>query len=381
MPQPSIQTREQRGRVFFEALWRHQGKVVKRRVGEAWLEPGSHAPRKGRVPEGYLDERGATVAAAELVEAYAAEHAAPAGGGTTFREVAHAYLAWVSDVKGARPSTLYDYRSMLAEPGDANGVVMAAIGDRPAAEVSTREINDMLASIGGSARTRNKYRTVVSAIFTWGMRASTFGLPTNPAKEADRRRQPQRGALAYYSPADIESVARACVDPQDAEAVRIAAFTGLRLGEMLALRWKDVDFDRRVITVQRAMSAGIEGETKSSKARQIPLVTPAADALRRLQDRGEFVDAGELVLVNHLGRHLDGSALRRRYRKAQTAAGVAPLKWHDLRHSFGSLLAAGGISLVEIQSAMGHSDPKTTGIYLHARPATTQAERFSAAFQ
>ena len=57
------------------------------------------------------------------------------------------------------------------------------------------------------------------------------------------------------------------------------------------------------------------------------------------------------------------------------------MHWHDLRHTYGSLLAADGVDLVTIQSAMGHSALATTGRYLHARPASEQAARFTRAFE
>jgi integrase len=87
------------------------------------------------------------------------------------------------------------------------------------------------------------------------------------------------------------------------------------------------------------------------------------------------------VFCNPLGRPLDPSALRRRYRRAQAAAGLRPLRWHDLRHTYGSLLAAAGVDLVTIQAAMGHSALATTGRYLHARPDADQAEVFTRAFR
>ncbi|MGI8902591.1 MAG: tyrosine-type recombinase/integrase [Solirubrobacteraceae bacterium] len=78
---------------------------------------------------------------------------------------------------------------------------------------------------------------------------------------------------------------------------------------------------------------------------------------------------------------LDGSALRRRYKRARDAAGLRALRWHDLRHTFGSLLVAGGVDLVSVKDAMGHSQLTTTSRYLHARPATERAAAFTAAFQ
>jgi len=68
------------------------------------------------------------------------------------------------------------------------------------------------------------------------------------------------------------------------------------------------------------------------------------------------------------------------WRRAHAAAGVRPLRFHDLRHTFGSLLAASGVDVVTIQKAMGHSALATTSRYLHARPASEQAQAFTAAF-
>jgi integrase len=162
--------------------------------------------------------------------------------------------------------------------------------------------------------------------------------------------------------------------------VRVSAYAGLRLGELLALRWRDVDFDGLALTISRAMSSGIESSTKSGKVRRVPLADQVAAALDRVSRREHFTAPDDLVFCNVIGRHLDGSALRRRYHRAQQAAGVDPLRWHDLRHTYGSLLAAGGVDLVTIQAVMGHSALATTGRYLHARPASTHAAAFTRAF-
>ncbi len=304
---------------------------------------------------------------------------------------------------------------MLAEPGvphkrgtgTITGHVMAALGDRPASKISTRDVEELLATIsatGVSPRTVNKHRAVICAAFNYGCRASTYGLAKNPASEADKRREPLPGALAYYSPEEVEALARAlgdgrhrepsrqtlgdqerqvrhAEDQQDAEIVRVAAYAGLRLGELLALRWRDVDFAGHALTVGRAMSAGVESSTKSGRVRRVPLPDQAAAALDRLSRREDFTGPDERVFCNVFGRTLDGSALRRRFKRARDVAGLRPLRFHDLRHTYGSLLAAAGVDLVTIKSAMGHSALATTGRYLHARPAAEQAEVFTRAFQ
>jgi integrase len=163
--------------------------------------------------------------------------------------------------------------------------------------------------------------------------------------------------------------------------VRVAAYAGLRQGELLALRWRDVDFTRSVLTVARAMSAGIESSTKSGRVRRVPLADQSAAALDRVSRREHYTEPDDLVFCNIFGRPLDDSALRRRYARAQDAADIRPLRFHDLRHTFGSLLAMRGVDVVTIQKAMGHSALATTSRYLHARPASEQADVFTRVFQ
>ena len=404
-PSATILVREQSGKAYYEAKFRYNGEQVKRRIGPAWLDTdgsGSWKPRKGRIASGFYDERRAHVTAAELVAVYVeqADNAERTererrAKGVTFRELAGAYMDWLATVRAAKPSTLRDYRSVLAEPdqdyrrgkGSTLGRVMGALGDRPAGEVTTQDVEALLASVaadGVSPRTVNKVREVVSSIYNFAIKKEVLAPTENPAAAADKREAPKPGPLAYYTAEDVEALARA-MDPdgesaQDAEAVRVSAYAGLRLGELLALRWRDVDFAGSRLTVERALSAGVETSTKSRRVRQVPLPDQAAAALDRLSRRENFTGPGELVFCGPLGRTLDASALRRRYRKAQATAELAPLRWHDLRHTYGSLLAAAGVDLVKIKSAMGHSNIATTERYLHARPASEQAAEFTAAF-
>jgi integrase len=419
-PVPALVVREHKGEPFYEAKFRHHGRQVKRRVGPAWLDhdrEGAWHPRRGRVPEGFFDDRRANVRAAELVGAYveASESATEAeresvASGPTFRDVAHAYLDWLQRVKGAKPATLRQHRSDLAEPGmsyrrgagETNGHIMAALGDRPARRIETEQIEELLdrvAATGVSPRTVNRVRDVVRAVFSFGVRSTRFRLPDNPAKGTDRRRIPEPGVLVFFAPNEIESVAQALEsgsyrgrrvtrglleefdDRRDAEAVRVAAYSGLRLGEELALRWEDIDWAGSVLTISRAVSAGIEGPTKTGQVRRVPMADQAAAALRRLATRRDFTSPDDYVFCNAYGRRIDDSALRRRYKQARDKEGLRPLRWHDLRHTFGSLLVAGGADLVSVQDAMGHSQLATTSRYLHARPATERAAIFTAAFQ
>lgn len=425
-PSPSARPflRQRATGCYWYGKWSRNGQPVIRALGRAWVEPdgnGGWRRKRGRPPEEVLTEAMAAERMLALVREHDTEQTLIERDaderrrrGVTFRDLAGEYLDWLEHVKGAKPSTLRDHRLLLADPGQAyrrgkgtsRGLLMAALGDRPAREVTTREVEDLLrlvSATGVAPRTVNKVRQLVCAIFNYGMRPSTYGLSSNPAAYADRRREPDRGPLAFYSPEQIEQLARslaagahrdpsrpalsgeeiearACEDVQDAELVRVAAYAGLRRGELVALRWRDVDFAGRKIIVRRSLSGDTElRSTKSRRPREVPLPDQAAAALDRLSRRREFTAPDDYVFANRLGRRLDPSALRRRFERARDAAGLEPLRFHDLRHTYGSLLVAGGIDLASVKAAMGHARISTTERYLHARPAFEQADRFTQA--
>ena len=111
------------------------------------------------------------------------------------------------------------------------------------------------------------------------------------------------------------------------------------------------------------------------------LPSTSRHTLARLKQRGDFTAPGELVFCNWRGRPLDKSALVARFKRARDAADLRPLRFHDLRHTYGSLLAQAGVDILSIKNAMGHSDLQTTQRYLHARQASEQVERFARAFE
>ncbi len=340
---------------------------------------------------------------------------APRRGASPFARSLTRTCDWLEDVKGAKPATLLRLPLGARRAGHA---VPSAARASPSgtswgpSATARREDHDArrggvlaaVAATGVSPRTVNKHRAIIAAIFSYGMQANRRSASSNPAAEADKRREPHRGALVYYSVEEVEALARALAegrhreasthevseqerkargaeDQQDGEMVRVSAYAGLRLGELLALRWRDVDFAGHALTVGRAMSAGVESSTKSGRVRRRSAARPGRSRARPDERREDFTGADERVFCNPLGRTLDPSALRRRYRPPRPLRGCVPLRWHDLRHTYGSLLAAAGVDLVTIQAAMGHSALATTSRYLHARPASEQAHVFTRAFQ
>jgi integrase len=155
-----------------------------------------------------------------------------------------------------------------------------------------------------------------------------------------------------------------------------AAFTGLRRGELVALRWRDVDFAGEAIRVRASYTYGTLTAPKSGKVRTVPMVPEVARALARLAPNpGE----DELVFPGERGEYLDGSALRRRYEDALERASLRRIRFHDLRHTFGSL-AINRASIVEVQEWMGHADVATTRRYLHYKSRANAAAMLAEAF-
>jgi integrase len=203
-----------------------------------------------------------------------------------------------------------------------------------------------------------------------------YGLRSNPAALVDRQPLRRSGDFSVLDPAGVEALARASATDQDAALFRVAAFTGLRLGELRALRWQDVDFEKRLVHVRRNFTHGAEGEPKSGRVRSIPLIDQAAAALDGLSRRELFTGAGDLVFVDELGGHLNDWQLRNRFHEALENAGLPRLRLHDLRHTFGTL-AVQAFPLTDVKAYMGHADISTTMIYVHHVPRVDAADRLS----
>jgi len=157
-----------------------------------------------------------------------------------------------------------------------------------------------------------------------------------------------------------------------------AATAGLRQGELVALRWQDVDQTARLIRVRRNFTRGNWGTPKSRRsARAVPMSQRLAVVLGEHRQASSFSGDSDLVFAHpELGSVLDASALRARFKCALSTAGLPALRFHDLRHTYGTLMAGAGTPLRMLQEWMGHRDYKTTLIYADYSPDQCRAARF-----
>jgi integrase len=356
-----------RGPVWYAKYRLPDGRQVQKKLGPAWTE-------RGRPPAGYFTKRLAEEALrAVLDEARRGTLPGLVRTGATFADAAVEYLRYCEIDRGCKPSTLRDYRSNL------NAHLLPAFGDVRLEDLTTAGIDSWRGSLTGlSPRTRNKLLVVMHGVLRRAQ--SVWGLSVNPVASVEKQRQRFSGDLEVFSPEEVMALVRAAASEQDGALFLTAAFTGLRRGELLALRWRDVDFTGSLIRVRASYAAGALTSPKSGKVRSVPMAPDVAEALAALGQRRDFVGDDDLVFCGEAGGYLDGSALRRRYGAALARAGLRPLRFHDLRHTFGTRMIAKA-DIRRVQEWMGHADILTTMRYLHYAPRAGDAALVAEAFR
>ncbi|HEX3854971.1 MAG TPA: site-specific integrase, partial [Polyangiaceae bacterium] len=218
----------------------------------------------------------------------------------------------------------------------------------------------------------SKNRIVVLLHGILSRAVKVYCLPSNPVSGVERHPVRMTGDIEVFSPEEVWALVRAAASEQDGAIYLTAAFTGLRRSELLALRWRDIDFAGCTTRVRASYADGALTTPKSGKVRAVPLAPEVALALRRLAARPRFTSADDLVFVGEAGSYSDGSALRRRYQSALAQAALRPLRFHDLRHTFGTRMIAKA-DIRRVQEWMGHADIHTTMRYLHYAPREEDA--------
>lgn len=150
-------------------------------------------------------------------------------------------------------------------------------------------------------------------------------------------------------------------------------YAGLRLGEIRALQWSDVDLAGGVLRVERSWDekAREPVETKNRGRRRVPLIPALRDLL--IEHKLDTRRAEGLVFGVTAHRPFTPSAVRRRADGAWTVAGLERITLHEVRHTYGSLLIAAGVNAKAISSYMGHSSIDVTfDVYGHLMPGNEE---------
>jgi integrase len=304
------------------AKYRVGGKQVQKRLGPAWIVGGSP-------PDGYFTKKTAEAElAAILTDARRGALPGLPAVGATVRDAAEEWLRHGECERGIKASTASEYRNVV----DAH--IVPRFGDWPVGSVTRREVEvwqaELLTSGRISRRTVNKILTMTHGVFERARRV--WDLPSNPVTDVVRKPERYSNDLDFYSAEEVMQLVGAAASEQDAAIFLTATFTGLRRGELVAVRWLDVLFQREAIRVRASFSYGALSTPKSGRARTVPMVPAVAERLAALREREHATGLDDLVFPGERGEFLDGSALRRRYKAALRRAGLRELRFHDLRH-------------------------------------------------
>jgi integrase len=271
-----------------------------------------------------------------------------------------------------RPGTAADYQRMIRNhirPHFGKHVKVADV-----AHDDVQRLHDKITKAGHLHRA-NRVIAVLSKAFNlacrWDMRTD------NPCKGIERNIEHHR--RRYLSGDELVRLIKALAehpDQQAANIIRLLLLTGARRGEVLSMRWADVDLSSGVWSK-------LPSSTKQKEHHQAPLSAPARQLLSEIRDgqasKHPKKPLGEFVFpsLSDSG-HLEG--FKRSWRTMCKAAGITGLRIHDLRHSYASQAISGGANLALVGALLGHSNPSTTARYahLHHDPMREATERVGA---
>jgi integrase len=355
-----LRHRHRSGAETWYGKWHTNGRQVMRALGPARHVDGS---------------AGLTAEQAEAVLLAAIVGAKTATASSDVIDVAEAGRRYIAnrEMLGLKFGTLSDYESYLRVH------LVPFFGDRPLDEVDVDQVDLFVAtkrSEGKATKSIRNYLGLLQAIY--GLAVKRGWCTSNPVAAIDKPRDRRDHDIRYLTNEELEALLDATLDTELGRLERTlyltGAMTGLRRGELLALRWQDVDLDAGVIRVRRTYSRGQFGTPKSRRSsRAVPLAERVGSALRDHHRYSTFDGEIDLVFAHpQLGRVLDPSRVRKRFQAAARRAGLRPVRVHDLRHTFGTRMAAAGAPLRAIQEWMGHSDQRTTLIYADYAPDLTQ---------
>lgn len=355
------------GREVWYGKWREGDRQCKRALGPV-RRPGSAVGLGRAEAEAALRRR--------LAEAGAAGRMRER---LDLSEAGERYLHHVEGFRGRKRSTVQDYRIILTRHlVPYFGARSLDAIDRPGVEAYQRvKLNG-----GLSPKTVANHVRFLQGVFRhavgreWATQNPVVGIEHPGERDQDHD-------LRALQVDELEALLRAVpadhLGTTDRVLYLTAAMTGLRKGELQALRWRDVDGRSGVLRVRRSWGRGEFSAPKTRHSvRAVPLPDRVAAALDAHRRESLFARDEHLVFCHpHTGHPYDESRILKRFKRSLRAAGLRDARFHDLRHTFGTRMAAAGAPLRFIQEWTGHRDYKTTSIYADYAPDPSQGAAYA----
>lgn len=325
------------GRRTYIVQYRAEGRSRRMTLGRHGIITAEQARRKARVvlgtvaggedPASARDTARASPTMAALAERYLREHAIP----------------------HKKPSSVAGDEWLL------NKYIVPALGTRRVQNVTRTDVAKLHHDLRETPYVGNRALALLSKMFSlaeqWGLRPDS----SNPCqhvqrfKEAKRERFLSTDELTRLGQILAEADESGTEHPAAVTAIRLLIFTGCRRGEILDLRWEDIDWERGLLRIRDSKTGG----------RTVPLNTPAMEVLRSIEPG----DSPWVIPGHKQGAHLVN--LTKPWERIRVMADLRDVRLHDLRHSFAAAAAGAGQSLPIIGALLGHTQPQTTQRYAH----------------
>lgn len=332
--------------------WRVEGRQIMRRIG----------PVRTNGSASGLSHAEADVELRRAIEA-SREADAKTEPGLGIADAGAKYLA-SREAIGLKRGTLQDYESYLRVH------LVPFFADRVLEQIDIELVEAFVAAKrreGKAVKSILNYLGLLHAIFAHATKRGWC--ERNPVALADKPRAVRNTDIRFLSLEELEGILAAAPSTPLGRTDRLlyltAAMTGLRRGEVVALRWQDVDWSSNLVRVRRSFTRGEFGTPKTRRSsRAVPLAPRLRAELEQHHRQTPYASDDDLVFAHpDSGAVLDPSKLRKRFQACARRAGVRPVRLHDLRHTFGTQMAAAGAPLRALQEWLGHSDLRTTLIY------------------
>jgi integrase len=290
-------------------------------------------------------------------------------------------LEWLeTDIKGIRRKSTYERYSTVFDKH-----IFPAIGKKKLDEIDRKDIKKILTDYHRDGHNKSAVctlRDICSGPFAAALDEGLISAnPITGILKRLRIKREKKIPFEAFTHDEVDLFLETCLKhhPEHYPFFMAAFRTGCRLGELLALKWADVDWNGRFIRINKSYRKGALGETKTGKARLVDLSDQLTEVLRGHYQQARVgglalgkdeVALSDAVVFPHKGKYMEQNHIRRVFKRLLVKAGLREIRLHDARHTYASQLLSEGVSPAYVQAQLGHySISITVDIYGHLIPS------------